>query len=640
MEDYQITSFSSGELTPRANGRIDTAAYMSGAKKIFNGIVFPQGGITRRPGSEKLQQISGRLIEFEGNDEIGYVLAIIPTGFNIYLEGTLFDTVAYTGWTQAQIDLLDYATAGNVIYFTVKGVKTQLLIYLPGTSFSIADYAPIYTDCTDWDNQDLAGVDTDNCAGSITFYEGRGLFSGSINHPTHMWGTEVDDFDHFIQNATLKDDDSFEFKIADRITPKIKWTIGARGVFVGTNRGVFSVSDEVTLMTPTRAIGSKKNSSYPAGDLTGVQLGGELFYIQKGKRKVRMAGYDRDKDIYLTPDITSPAEHITKGLIKEIAVQTLPETLFWAVLENGELLTFSYNMENKVNAWSKHSTNGLYKSICIVTEGSIEVVYVIVERNSVDYLEKFYPIDFSELEYKYVDSSVELVFAAATDIVTITDGTDIVVESTAHELITDDFLKIMNTGNEEFDYGIFGVEKITDDTFKLLDEITGQKPVMPAFSQITTGTIQEADNVITGLDHLDGEDVFVMSGPVPIGPYTVASNEITVENRRTEFAVGYNYYSDIIPMNLAIGKNKRKRNIFVTVEVLDSIGGKVGKDEDNLDELKYAKTIIMDEPQELFSGPIRMPHKGGSEFKGDILIRQDLPLPLTVLSLTVEVEVF
>ncbi|MCD6396967.1 MAG: hypothetical protein J7L71_05465, partial [Spirochaetaceae bacterium] len=74
MQDYQISSFSSGELTPRANGRIDSPTFLSGAKKILNGIVLPQGGVTRRPGSEKIAQVSGRLIEFEGNDEVGYLL--------------------------------------------------------------------------------------------------------------------------------------------------------------------------------------------------------------------------------------------------------------------------------------------------------------------------------------------------------------------------------------------------------------------------------------------------------------------------------------------------------------------------------------------------------------------------------------
>ena len=639
MEDYQISSFSSGELTPRASGRMDTPAYLSGAKSIHNGIVLPQGGVTRRPGSEKLDQVSGRLIDFEGNDVVGYVLAITTTEINIYLEGILFDTVAVT-WTQAQIDLLDYAISGNIMFFTVQGAKTKLLTYITGISFSIADYNPTYVNCGDYDNQDLAGADLNNCAGSVTFYEDRAVFAGSINHPTHIWGTEVGAYDSFLQTDPLNDNDSYEFKIADRISPKIEWIVGARGIFCGTNRGVYSISDSVSILTPTRSSIPRKNSSYPVGNTTGIQLGGELFYIQKGKRKVRMAGYDRDKDIYLTPDITNPAEHITKGLIKEIAVQTLPETIFWAVLENGELITFSYNMENKVNAWSRHTTNGLYKSICIVREGETEVVYTIVERDSIDYLERFYPIDFDNLEYKYVDSSVEVEFAPATDIVSITDGVDIVVESTTHGLLTGDFLKIMDTGNEDFDYGIFGVEKLTNDTFNLLDEITGQKPVITSFSEITKGTIQKADNVITGLDHLDGKDVFVMSGPTPVGPETVVSNGIIVEGRKTEFTVGYNYYSDIIPMNLALGKNKRKRNIHVTVEVLDSLGGKSGKDEDHLNPFVYEKTITMDNPQELFSGSIRMPHLGGSEFAGDILIRQDIPLPLTVLSLAVEVEVF
>lgn len=642
MEDYQITSFSSGELTPKANGRIDTPAFMSGAKSILNGIVLPQGGVTRRPGTGLVTTASGRLIEFEGNDEIGYLLGITITTLTIYLLGVVVDTVDVTDiWTQDEIDNLIYATNGNVMWFTHQGVKTQLLTYTSESSWAIADYAPTFN-VGSWDNTDLVGVDTDNCAGSITFYEGRAILSGSINWPSYLWGTDVKSFNTFTEDSPIVDGNAFEIKIDDRISPKIKWAVGARGVFVGTNRGVFSVSDENTLLAPTMLISSKNNSSYPVGNIPGFQLGGELFYIQKGKRKVRMAGFSLEQDIYLTPDITSAAEHITEGLIKQIAVQTLPETIIWAVLENGEILTFSYSQENKVNAWSRHTTTGLYKSIAIVSEGDIEVVYVIVERDSVDYLEKFNPIDFVDLEYSFMDCSVTRSFGTVKNITSITDGTDIEVVAASHGLIEGEYIQILASGNSDLDYSIFKVGVVSDiNTFILLDEDTGVKPVIDAFpTPIENGTIQQAGLVIIDLDHLNGKSVFVTSGPTPIGIYTVGTNQITVEDRRTEFTVGYNYYTDIVPMNLAVGKNKRKRNIFVTVETLNSIGGKIGKNENYLDELKYSRSIVMNIPEKLYSGSIRMPHRGGSEFNGDILIRQDAPLPLTVLSLMVEVEVF
>jgi hypothetical protein len=46
-----ITNFRAGEISPRLEGRIDLQKYNEAVKEIENMIVFPQGGITRRPGT-------------------------------------------------------------------------------------------------------------------------------------------------------------------------------------------------------------------------------------------------------------------------------------------------------------------------------------------------------------------------------------------------------------------------------------------------------------------------------------------------------------------------------------------------------------------------------------------------------------
>ena len=44
------SSFAAGELSPRALGRTDAAAYGSGAAQLRDWVVNPQGSLTRRPG--------------------------------------------------------------------------------------------------------------------------------------------------------------------------------------------------------------------------------------------------------------------------------------------------------------------------------------------------------------------------------------------------------------------------------------------------------------------------------------------------------------------------------------------------------------------------------------------------------------
>ena len=48
------TSFNQGVLSPEMYGRTDLAQYYSGASKINNGIVMPQGGVAKRYGFKHL----------------------------------------------------------------------------------------------------------------------------------------------------------------------------------------------------------------------------------------------------------------------------------------------------------------------------------------------------------------------------------------------------------------------------------------------------------------------------------------------------------------------------------------------------------------------------------------------------------
>jgi len=643
MQEYSLVSFSNGEITPKAMGRIDSPAYMNGCETLRNFIVMPQGAATRRPGSYMLDTMTSgtRLIEFEGTDGKGYVLAFHNLKMDVYYHGSEIassDITAY--WTTEQIKTIQFAIDGDEMYITHPEVAPYILTYdSSGPTFSFAAYVTSVGYPTGWDGNK---PETDQPVG-ITFYEGRAIFLGGDSFPKHMWGSNVKKNTTFEEADPLLATDAFEVKISDNKGSRINWGIGARGVFVGTTKGVFSVSDENNLMSPVTLITAKQNSAFPACEIPGFFLGGELFYVQAGKRKIRLAMYDINVDRYITPDITAAAEHITEGYVKEVAVQNLPETIVWVVKENGELITFAYSQENKIMAWTHHDTEGDYKSIAVVREDDTEVVYAIVDRDGTGYLEKFAPIDFSGKDYMFLDCAKTQVFGSVFDISSVTWGaTSITVVTTAsHGYSTGDFVKVMDTGVDTLDYNIFQVEVVDTTTFKLLDEITGQYPIMDDFGTKDSGTVQEVDNLITGMTHLANKTVFVMSGPVPVGEYTVsASGEIQLETRRTEFTVGYNYFSDLVPMNIGLKKNTKKRITNVGIEVYKTLAGKEGKDEDNLDNFNYDKTIVMDVPQDLISGTVRVPHRGGHEFNGDIMIRQDLPLPMTVLSLTINVEVF
>lgn len=74
-----ITNFTSGELSPKLEGRTDLDKYFNGCRKLENFLVHPHGGATRRPGTKFITEVQDstkkhRLIPFEFNVEQTYAL--------------------------------------------------------------------------------------------------------------------------------------------------------------------------------------------------------------------------------------------------------------------------------------------------------------------------------------------------------------------------------------------------------------------------------------------------------------------------------------------------------------------------------------------------------------------------------------
>ena len=95
-----VTNFRAGELSPRLEGRIDLDKYNEAAQTLQNMIVFPQGGVTRRPGTffAGAAKDGGkvRLINFEFSDEQAYVIELGADYMRFFKDGGLLTEAPVT----------------------------------------------------------------------------------------------------------------------------------------------------------------------------------------------------------------------------------------------------------------------------------------------------------------------------------------------------------------------------------------------------------------------------------------------------------------------------------------------------------------------------------------------------------------
>jgi len=186
--------------------------------------------------------------------------------------------------------------------------------------------------------------------------------------------------------------------------------------------------------------------------------------------------------------------------------------------------------------------------------------------------------------------------------------------------------------------GNYYVEDPTTNSFKLEESIDGV--VVQYTGDITSGYVREVDtgeliSTITGLEHLEAEEVKVTSDGKVVLTATVSDGEVTVPGNEIEvYAVGKNYESTLTPMDLDIGDiglSSTKRINRVFAYFYNAIGGQVGTDANNMETVA--------DGAELFTGFKKVPIPGGYSRDTDITVKQPDPLPMSVLSVTYDLGV-
>lgn len=151
--------------------------------------------------------------------------------------------------------------------------------------------------------------------------------------------------------------------------------------------------------------------------------------------------------------------------------------------------------------------------------------------------------------------------------------------------------------------------------------------------------------VLGGLAHLEGETVHALADGGTVGPLTVVDGSVALPDPASRVWVGLPYVSDVatLPLDPGTGpgaaQGKRKRIGRLALRVQNTRGLSAGPDADRLVPLKPMPGDRWDDPAAPFTGTLEVaiPPAWGPEAR--VHIRQDAPLPMTLLALYPEVTI-
>lgn len=218
--------------------------------------------------------------------------------------------------------------------------------------------------------------------GVPAFFEQRLVYGDTTDQPQTVWTSQTGIFNNFSVANPLKDSDGVEATIVSGQVNAVRHFVPLTDLLVFTPRAIWKMThgDSSDALTPS-SVQNKLQGYRGCAQVPPLVIENTVLYLQRGARVVRDLTYDLVSDAYTGNNLTVLAEHLTRyHAIIAWAYQENPDSIVWAVRDDGVLLALTYMREHKVWAWSHHVTDGKFLDVCVLTGDDADETYFLVQR--------------------------------------------------------------------------------------------------------------------------------------------------------------------------------------------------------------------------------------------------------------------
>jgi hypothetical protein len=663
-------AFVSGKLSPRLLGRIDLEQYAVGLQECTNFVVFPHGGATFRQGTRFVHEVRNhedfvRLLPFIFNNEQAYVLEVGPEYIRIFFNQAFVEDPLdppnpielVTPYEQDDIDKIRFDQSGDIMYTVLRRVRPQEIRRMDHDDWDVVPfdfqdgpYLDVNTTSTTLNPSASTGAITitassttgiNNDQGFLATDVGRlirlqhagtwgwveitavtsttlvsatvrgtlggttavttwrlGAWSDTTGWPEavqfhqqrlffargqFIWGSKTGEFDVFSPSETdgeVLDDNGVTYRLAAGRIDLIQWLSSSRVLEVGSAGAEFTVTGGGNFgldspLTPDAVLARKttENGSFIVSQPIFSSRG--TVFINRSGRKLLNYYYSFENDNYVTDDITLLAEEITFPQVFELAYQSEPDLLIWALRSDGLLLSCTFNPTQDVVAWHEHVLGGEFQGSFPVVE-SVTVIPSTIDTHDEVWVSVLREIDGQEVRY---------------------------IEVFEHLFTPVDFIESAMFMDSALSYD------------------------------------GPPESVFSGLEHLEGQEVAILTDGVVHPNRIVENGEIELDYEASIVHVGLPFTGriELLPLEPGDTSNaltsRRSRVVSIGVLFHDTVLAEVGVVGSPLELFNgRITTDPLGEPLQPRTGFMRVPVESNSEHRNRITVVQNNPLPCTILA--------
>lgn len=490
-----------------------------------------------------------------------------------------------------------------------------------------------------------------------TIYEQRMIMAATASYPATVFTTISGGFGTSATfspsqlSGTVTDSDGFVYTIGDDQVNQIEWLSSGKTLLIGTSGAEHSMtggtSSNYAPVTPTNVTIKRESKIGSRNDVRAHRVGNAVLYASKSGLKTRELNYDFGIDSYVSRDVTIFNNHITKSGILDCDFQDEPDPTLWCVRTDGKLIGFTYEREQEVEGWHRHSLGGTDTAVkavaCIAkpdTNG--DDVWLIVSRTingatvqTIEYIYDYFepdegndPAAGKESAY-FVDCGLTYDgHLAATLTPSAVSGTGIT----------------FTAGSAVFTAGMvgdqirFGASRALITGFSSSTVVTATITVdFPSTSAIASGEWSVATKDVTGIGHLEAETVTVCADGYAAGEFTVASGGFSITDFASTIHAGLPYTAELQTLPVEVkqfgtvaGRIRRAHKLFIYLT--NTIGIILGNDKDSTIEVVPfgGGNENLNEGPALYTGVLEREPPLGYDKEGVLKISHPYPTNITV----------
>ena len=506
-------------------------------------------------------------------------------------------TASSDNWTTASLSITSATGSGfsgqGVI---VNGSVVAGIVNDPGQNYQPGDTLVVTGDGTSAVGTITVGPESGTYPAVVAYFQQRQFFAQSLNEPDTFWASQDGLFTNFDFGNPPVASDAITASPFSQSVDGIQWLVPMPGglvIFSGTScwqlAGVGGSALNPQPITPESEQVQPQAFNGISATLPPIRINYDILFGDAIGSLVYSFNYNIYFNIYNAAEISWQSSHLFNGYkLVQWAWSRSPSRIIWGVRNDGTLLSLTWVKEQSVDGWTRHDTQGIVVSVCVVSEPPVDAVYLIVQRSIGDawyyFAERMDNRQWQSVEDCWcVDAGLSTLGPSAYPTVnlypfqSVTDPTDVAFSSSTPAFSPSNVGNILRVGG--------GIATITNYVSPTSVQGVWTKPyagvvldpLSGALSPALAGTwsILPQTNTITGLGYLAGRQVVGLADGIPLAPFIVPGDgNYTLPFTASLITVGLAFTPQIQTLYLAAEQpteaGRRKSIYSVTARVAGS----------------------------------------------------------------------